>query len=54
MIGQISEKSPGDLRRLAVFQTPVKKPSANVGMKNSQGRDMTGGQGDPLGDVQEI
>ena len=32
-----TEKSPGDLRRLAVTQTPVKKPSANTDMKNSKG-----------------
>ena len=35
-IGQNTKKSPGDLRRLAVTQTPVKKPSANVDMKNSK------------------
>ena len=27
--GQNTEESPGDLRRLTVTQTPVKKPSAN-------------------------
>ena len=32
-ISQNIEKSPGDLRRLAVTQTPVK---VNVGVKNSQ------------------
>ena len=36
-IGQNTEKSPGDLRVL-VTQSPVKKPSANVGVKNSQKR----------------
>ena len=35
-ISQNTEKSPGDLRRLDVTQTPVKKPSANAGVKNSQ------------------
>ena len=35
--GQNSEKSPGDLRRLAVTRTPVKRPSANTDVKNSQG-----------------
>ena len=35
-IGQNTEKSPGDLRRLAVTQTSVKKPSTNAGVKNSQ------------------
>ena len=34
---QNTEKSPRDLRRLAVIQTPVKKPSANADVKNSQG-----------------
>ena len=29
------EKSPGDLRRLAITQTPMKKPSANADVKNS-------------------
>ena len=28
--------SPGDLGRLAVTQTPVKKPLTNTGVKNSQ------------------
>ena len=32
--GQNTEKSPGDLRRLAVTQTPVKRPSANANEKN--------------------
>ena len=32
LIGQNTEKSHGDLRRLIVFQTP-----ANAGVKNSQG-----------------
>ena len=37
-IGQNTEKSPGDLRRLAVSQTPVKdQPSGNTDMKNSHG-----------------
>ena len=37
--GQKTEKSPSDLRKLAVTQTPVKKKnqSANVDMKNSKG-----------------
>ena len=34
--GQNTEKSPGDLRRLAVTQTPVKK-SAYTDVKNSKG-----------------
>ena len=34
--GQNTEKSPGDLRRLDVTQTPVKKPSANANVKNSK------------------
>ena len=33
--GQNPETSPGDLRRLAATQTPVKKPSANADVKNS-------------------
>ena len=32
-IGLNTEKSPGDLRRLAVTQTPVKKQSANADVK---------------------
>ena len=35
-IDQNTEKSPGDLRRLVVTQTPVEKPSANAGVKNSK------------------
>ena len=35
-IGQNTEKSRGDLRRLAVAQTSVKKKSANADGKNSQ------------------
>ena len=36
--GQNPEKmSPGDLRRLAVTQTPLKNPSANTDVKNSKG-----------------
>ena len=35
-IGQNIEKRPGDLRRLAVTQTPVKTHSANAGGKNSR------------------
>ena len=35
-IGQNIEKSPGDLRRLAVPEIPVKKTSANADLKNSQ------------------
>ena len=34
-IGQNTKKSPGDLRKLAVTQTPGKKPSANAGVKNT-------------------
>ena len=37
-IGQNTEKSPGDLKTLAVTQTSEKKPSANTDMKNSQKR----------------
>ena len=32
--GQNTKKSPRDLRRFAVTQTPVKKPSSNTDMKN--------------------
>ena len=32
-ISQNTEKSPGDLRRLAVTQSPVKDPSANTDVK---------------------
>ena len=35
-IDQNTEKSPGDLRRLAVIHTPVK--TANAGVKNSRSR----------------
>ena len=35
--GQNTQKSPGDLRRLAVTQTPVKKKSSNSRVKNSIG-----------------
>ena len=31
-----TEKSPGDLDRLAVTQDSSRKPSANAGVKNSQ------------------
>ena len=31
---QNTKKNPGDLRRLAVTQTPVKKPSANADVKS--------------------
>ena len=34
--GQNTEKSPGDLRRLPVTQTPVKKTSVNTDVKNSK------------------
>ena len=34
-IGQNTKKCPGDLMRLAVTQTPMKKP-AKAGVKNSQ------------------
>ena len=34
-IGQNTEKSPGDLRRLIVTQTSEKKPSANADLRNS-------------------
>ena len=33
---QNTEKSPGDLKRLAVTQTPASNPLANAGVKNSQ------------------
>ena len=32
-----TEKSRGDLRRIFVTQTPVKKTSVNADLKNSQG-----------------
>ena len=32
-IGYNTKKGPGDLRRLAVIQTPASKPSANAGVK---------------------
>ena len=35
-IAQNTETSSRDLRRLPVTQTPVKKPSAYAGVKNSQ------------------
>ena len=35
-MGQNTKKSPGDLRRLAVTQTPVTKLSVNAGVKKSQ------------------
>ena len=35
-IGQNTEKSPGNLKRLAVFQT-IEIPPANTGGNNSQG-----------------
>ena len=35
-IGQNTQKSPGGLERLAITQTPVKRPPANAGVKNSQ------------------
>ena len=34
--GQNTKKSPGDLRKFAVTQTPVKKKSAKTDLKNSQ------------------
>ena len=34
---QRNQTKPGDVRKLAVTQTPVKKPSANVGVKILQG-----------------
>ena len=34
-IGKNTGKNPGDLRRLAVTQNPVEKPSAHTGVKNS-------------------
>ena len=34
--GQNTEKSPGDIRRFADTQTPVKKTSANTDVKNSK------------------
>ena len=36
-IGQNTEKSSGDLRRLTVTQTPVERRSANAGVENPQG-----------------
>ena len=33
-VGQNTEESPGDLRKLVVTQNPVKKTSANIGVKN--------------------
>ena len=38
IIGQHTEKSHEDLRILSVIETPVKKPSANVGVKNPKQR----------------
>ena len=35
-IGQNIEKSPGDLRKLVVIQTPVNDHRANTDVKNSQ------------------
>ena len=35
--GQNTEKSPGDLRRLVVAQTPRKDHQLNLKWKNSQG-----------------
>ena len=35
-IGQNTEKSPGDLRRLAGAQTLVRKPLVSTGVKNSK------------------
>ena len=35
-IGQNTEKSTGDWRRLAVMKTSMRKQSANTGVKNSQ------------------
>ena len=40
-IGQNTEKSPEDLRRLAVTQIPVKDHQANTDVKNSQGVSIT-------------
>ena len=37
-IGQNTEKSPGDLRRLGVIRTPLEKQAANAGVKISQMR----------------
>ena len=34
-MGNDTEKSPKDSRRLAVTETPVKRPSADVDVKNS-------------------
>ena len=34
-VGQNTEKSPGDLRKLAFTQTLEKEPSTNAGVKNS-------------------
>ena len=35
-IGQNTEKSPGDLRRLACHSDSSRKPSANADVKNTQ------------------
>ena len=37
VVGQNTEKSPGDLRRLAVTQTPWKESSAYAAVKNALG-----------------
>ena len=36
-IGQNTEKSPGELRRLAVLEIRVKDPQLTNGVKNSKG-----------------
>ena len=36
-IGQNTEKSPEDLRRLASYSNSIERPSADASMKNSQG-----------------
>ena len=36
-ISKNTEKSSGDLKRLGVTWTPLKKPSANAGVEKTQG-----------------
>ena len=59
-MGQNTEKSRGDLKRLAVTQTPVKDHQLTLMGKtlnnnnNNKGETRMGRQGDPLRNVQEI
>ena len=55
-IGQNTRKFPGDLRRLTVTQTPVKKTSDNSGVKicNYKNKVQLGRKGNPLGMTQKI